>query len=114
VKKPRLPKKFDEVGNMNDSADYMLLSGSANRAKSWSCEHCANWIDLKKKEICKKCYWAYPDSYDHVAMRQARRTDIIWTGTEISGYDRLKARTLELQKELPAYIKELIEKHLEG
>jgi len=27
--------------------------------------------------------------------------------------DKLKERTLELQKHLPAYIKELIEKHLE-
>jgi hypothetical protein len=29
---------FDE----NDIASYMLLDGSCNRAKSWSCEHCRN------------------------------------------------------------------------
>jgi len=103
----------DKSAQMNKAKDFMLLSGSANRAKSWSCEHCANWIDLKDSDICRKCYWAYPDSYNHVAMRQARRTDIMWTGTEVSIYDRLKERTLELQKDLPAYIKELIEKHLE-
>ncbi len=103
----------DNAASMNDPADYMLLSGSANRAKSWSCEHCVNWNDLKDKSICKKCYWAYPDSYDHVAMRQARRTDILWSGDEISVYDRLKARTLELQKNLPTYIKEIIRQHLE-
>lgn len=33
----------DDADNMYDPGDYMLLSGSANRAKSWSCEHCANW-----------------------------------------------------------------------
>lgn len=27
--------------------DYMLLCGSANRAKSWSCEHCVNWLERK-------------------------------------------------------------------
>ena len=25
--------------------DYMLLCGSANRAKSWSCQHCVNWVE---------------------------------------------------------------------
>ena len=27
--------------------DFMLLSTSANRAKSWSCEHCENWNNEK-------------------------------------------------------------------
>lgn len=103
----------DSASAKNTPKDYMLLSGSANRAKSWSCEHCANWLDLKDSSICRKCYWAYPDSYEHVAMRQARRVDILWTGEEISVYDRLKQRTDELQKNLPAYIKELIATHLE-
>jgi len=46
-------------------------------------------------------------------MRQVRRVDIIWSGDEISIYERLKEKTLELQKELPTYIKEIVEKHLE-
>jgi len=103
----------DDADNMNNPDDYMLLSGSANRAKSWSCEHCANWLDLKDKRVCKKCYWAYPDSYEHVAMRQTRRADILWLGAEVSVYDKLRERTMELQQHLPAYIKALIEKHLE-
>lgn len=45
-------------------------------------------------------------------MRQARRTDIMWTGDEISVYERLKKRTLELQKDIPGYIKEIVEKHV--
>jgi DNA adenine methylase len=57
--------------------------------------------------------YRYPDSYEHVAMRQIRRADILWSGAEVSVYDKLKERTLELQKHLPAYIKELVEKHLE-
>lgn len=45
-------------------------------------------------------------------MRQARRVDIMWTGEEISVYDRLKKRTIELQKNIPEYIKEIIERHI--
>jgi uncharacterized NAD(P)/FAD-binding protein YdhS len=51
---------------------------------------------------------------NHVAMRQTRRADILWSGeNEVSVYDRLRTRTQELQKNLPAFIKELVEKHLE-
>jgi hypothetical protein len=92
--------------------DYMLLCGSANRAKSWSCEHCVNWLELKKPDICRACYWAYPDNYSHVAMRDARRADIMWTGAEVESYERLKRRTLQLQKDVPSFVKEIIERHL--
>lgn len=102
----------DAPGNMDDPSFYMLLCGSANRAKSWSCEHCVNWQEMKKPEICRRCYWAYPDDYDHIAMRQIRRVDIMWSGDEVSVYDRLKKRTMELQKDIPKFIKEIIEKHL--
>lgn len=98
--------------DMGDPSNYMLLSGSANRAKSWSCEHCANWRDLRDPAICRRCYWAYPEDYDHVAMRQARRADILWTGDEVAIYDRLKKRTEELQKDIPAFIKEIVERHV--
>ena len=102
----------DDEEKLYDPDTYMLLSASANRAKSWSCEHCANWQELKEPEICRKCYWAYPEEYDHVAMRPIRRADIMWSGGEVSIYDRLKERTLELQRDLPEYVKCLIERHL--
>jgi hypothetical protein len=51
---------FEVLGDVQGSVasvdDYMLLCGSANRAKSWSCEHCVNWLELKKVEICRNCY----------------------------------------------------------
>jgi hypothetical protein len=102
----------DDETKMENTNSYMLLCGSANRAKSWSCEHCVNWQEMKKPEICRRCYWAYPEDYDHIAMRQARRVDIMWSGDEVSVYDRLKRRTMELQKDIPKYIKEIIEKNL--
>jgi hypothetical protein len=109
---------FEVAGDVRDVAtnpgDYMLLCGSANRAKSWSCEHCVNWLELRKPEICHDCYWANPDNYTHVAMQAVRRADIIWSGPEIETYERLKKRTAELQKNIPAYVKELVEAHLKS
>lgn len=112
----RIP--FEVLGDVPNAEqktkDFMLLCGSANRAKSWSCEHCVNWLELKKPEICRGCYWAFPENYTHVAMREARRADIMWTGEEIKTYDQLKKRTAELQKNIPGYVKEIIEAHLKG
>ena len=109
---------FEVAGDVRALAtkpeDYMLLCGSANRAKSWSCEHCVNWLELRKPEICRECYWAYPDNYTHVAMQAVRRADILWSGPEIETYDRLKKRTAELQKNIPAYVKEIVETHLKS
>jgi hypothetical protein len=60
----------------------------------------------------RTCDWAFPDNYGHVAMREARRADIRWTGAEVESYERLKKRTLELQKNIPGYVKEIVEQHL--
>lgn len=92
--------------------DFMLLCGSANRAKSWSCEHCANWLEQKAPKICRSCYWAYPEDYTHIAMCPARRLDIMWTGNEVAVYDRLKKKTEKLQQDMPAYVKRIIERNL--
>jgi hypothetical protein len=102
----------DDPNNMNNPEEYMLLCGSANRAKSWSCEHCVNWIEIKKIDICRNCYWAFPEHYNHIAMQPVRRVDIMWSGEEIEVYERLRERTRELQKDIPSYIKELIKKYL--
>lgn len=102
----------DNASKDQDPNNYMLLCGSANRAKSWSCEHCANWLEQKDAKICRSCYWAFPDDYTHIAMRAARRMDIMWTGPEVELYDRLKKKTEELQQAMPAYVKKIIEKNL--
>jgi hypothetical protein len=90
----------------------MLLSGSANRAKSWSCEHCENWNNSKERTICLSCYWAYPENYTHIAMRQLRRLDLVWQGDEIAIYEQLKAEASSLEKEIPAFVKEILEKEI--
>ena len=53
-----------------------------------------------------------PENYTHIAMRPVRRLDIMWTGDDVEVYDRLKKKTEELQQEMPAYVKKIIEKNL--
>ncbi|MBW4583450.1 MAG: helix-turn-helix domain-containing protein [Tildeniella nuda ZEHNDER 1965/U140] len=91
---------------------FMLLCGSANRAKSWSCEHCENWNHLKEKSICLSCYWAYPENYTYIAMRQVRRIDLMWEGDEIEIYEQLKQRATSLEKEVREFIKEIVEREI--
>jgi hypothetical protein len=91
---------------------FMLLCGSANRAKSWSCEHCENWKSLRQREICLSCYWAFPENYTHVAMNQVRRIDLIWQGEETSQYERLKEEASVRGQKIPDFIKAIIERAL--
>ncbi len=92
--------------------DFMLLCGSANRAKSWSCEHCDNWKSIKDKNICLSCYWAFPENYQHVAMRQIRRIDLIWQGEEVAQYDKLKSDAAKTGLEIPLFVKNVLAKAL--
>jgi hypothetical protein len=70
--------------------DYMLLDASSQRAKSWSCENCEN-MKLRQIEICKGCYWAFPERYTHIALQQFRRTDIVWQESDVEVHDAIKA-----------------------
>jgi hypothetical protein len=68
---------------------YMLLDASAQRAKSWSCESCENFRSIKVVSTCQGCFWAYPESYSHVALRQERRLDVVWSGPEVASFEVL-------------------------
>nr|WP_317108680.1 HNH endonuclease [Chroococcidiopsis sp. SAG 2025] len=107
----RIPFEIDGEPELSPE-HFMLLCGSANRAKSWSCEHCENWSIIKDKSICLSCYWAYPESYTHIAMQQVRRIDIMWQEEEIDLYENLKHQATELNKEIPEFIKEIIEREI--
>jgi hypothetical protein len=110
----RIPYEIagDAPSNDRNLDDYMLLCGSANRAKSWSCEHCKNWIEYKSEEICQTCYWAYPENYAHIAMRSIRRIDIIWSDREVEIYERLKSAAEKQEKDTQEYIKEVLTKSI--
>jgi hypothetical protein len=102
----------DGKGGTLDPDEFMLLCGSANRAKSWSCEQCENWTAIKDRKICLSCYWAYPENYSHIAMRQIRRLDLIWEGEDVSSYDRLKEDAALCGATLPEFVKEIIRRHI--
>lgn len=106
-----------EVSGDDSSTDpnpdnYMLLCASANRAKSWSCENCLNWKEIKDPKICARCYWAYPDNYDHVAMKPIRRLDVMWVEKETKDYDKLQKQAKKAGREMPSYVKEILRKIL--
>ncbi|MCC6414315.1 MAG: HNH endonuclease [Opitutaceae bacterium] len=89
--------------------DFMLLSSSANRAKSWSCEHCDNWRSIKQRELCLSCYWAYPENYTHVALKKLRRVDLLWQGDETRRYDQLIQDAAKAKLSLPDFIKKQLQ-----
>lgn len=107
----RVPFEVDGEPELQPE-NFMLLCGSANRAKSWSCEHCQNWNNFKDKSICLSCYWAYPESYSHIAMRQVRRIDLLWQGNEVEIYEILKQQAKLLNKEISELVKEIIERQI--
>jgi len=91
-----------------DTASYMLLCASCNRAKSWSCEQCPNWVK-KEKDVCANCYWADPVSYLHIATKDVRRTDILWEGSdEARLYDKITESAAHSQQSVQTHIKALI------
>lgn len=101
-----------EIGGEHDEKDidyYMLLSPSANRAKSWTCEHCDNW-EKKDSSFCLRCFWAHPENYDHIAGKYERIISLVFTGDEIEDYYKL----IELsgKEKAQEVIKQIIHKHL--
>ena len=88
--------------------DFMLLCGSCNRAKSWSCEHCDNWTIEKKPALCMQCYWGNPTNYNHITLKEIRRLDLHWTGEEVKYYDAIKIIADKNKIELPDFIKKVI------
>lgn len=88
---------------------FMLLCPSANRAKSWTCEHCENW-QKKDAEFCLRCFWAHPEKYEHVAGKVIRQIVISFSGDEIEDYEKL----IRLSGESTAQetVKRILHEHL--
>lgn len=84
----RIPYEIGGEQDENEIDCYMLLSPSANRAKSWTCEHCINW-SIKNIEFCEHCFWAHPENYTHIAGEEGRQIVITFTGNEIEDYNKL-------------------------
>jgi hypothetical protein len=103
-----------EVGGAERHTEhFMLLCASCNRAKSWSCEHCANWSKDRRVEVCQACYWASPDAYKHIALMKIRRLDLVWTDEEVRLYETLEKKALSAKVPLPSYVKAVLARHVE-
>ena len=98
----------DNVAEQGKQASFMLICGSCQRAKSWTCEHCENWKVIKDRDICVVCYWGSPESYTHLAMQSVRREILAWTGDEVKIHDRLRKAALRAKMPLPEYIKNIL------
>jgi hypothetical protein len=94
--------------------EYMLLCGSCNRAKSWSCEHCPNWKETRDQYVCESCYWADPECYEHIGLRRIRRLDIIWDEHEIKLYEELLQKAQVDHKSMSDYVKRVLKTYLES
>lgn len=106
----RIP--YEIGGEQTEDIDcYMLLSPSANRAKSWTCEHCPNW-EMKDVAFCEHCFWARPEDYSHIAGEQQRVIMIAFTGDEVEDYNQLIKLVGKEQAENA--IKQLIKNYIEG
>lgn len=84
----RVPYEIGGEHQENNIDYFMLLSPSANRTKSWTCEHCKNWT-LKDTDFCMRCFWAYPEDYDHIAGKYGRVVCIFFSNSEIEDYHKL-------------------------
>jgi hypothetical protein len=104
----------DGVTATLDVKDYMLVCGSCNRAKSWSCEHCPNGLVGKDPKVCAACYWANPLKYTHVATQDIRRLDLVWTGEEVPDYDAAKAKAGPEDQAMPRFVKDAVRRALRG
>lgn len=88
----RVPYEVMGERKEEGASSYQVLCGSCNRKKSWVCEHCENWLKLKKPRICRSCYWANSNNYRHIAMNAERRVELVWSGDETASYEKLRER----------------------
>ncbi len=98
-----------------DAQDFMLVCGSCNRAKSWSCEHCKNWTTIKQAMLCEDCMWASPTSYSHIALEERRSLTVTWVGAdEAVTYDTLTEEAKASGIDLSDYVKDRLREMAEG
>ena len=105
----RIPYEIGGEQDTNNLDCFMLLSPSANRAKSWTCEHCENW-SAKDQSVCARCFWAFPEDYDHVAGQAVKTVSILFSGDETEDYYRLVK--LSGAEPLQATIKKILRDYL--
>lgn len=103
-----------DIEGDRDPSDFMLLSKSMQRSKSWDCEHCPNLLNMFDVETCKNCYWAYPEKYTHVAMKIIRSLTVTWEGVEAVEYDRLEEVCQKKGETVQDFLKKIVKERFRG
>jgi len=98
----------DNTSDEHQPENFMLVCGTCQRKKSWSCEHCTNWNEDKNLDTCNHCFWANPESYTHLAGKEQRRTEIIWSDEEVSNYDQLLEKSKKMNISITDLIKSIL------
>jgi hypothetical protein len=96
----------ESLGGKPDT--YLVLDGSCNRRKSWTCEHCENFAGLRQVNLCQTCYWANPTEHSHVALQPIRRLDVVWQKDEAVAFDAFIRECKREGKDPIAKLKEFI------
>jgi 5-methylcytosine-specific restriction endonuclease McrA len=105
----RVPYQVAGESLKDSEAPYMALDGSCNRRKSWTCEHCKNFTEIRKVKICQQCYWANPQEHKHVAMMPIRRAEIVWEGDDCTAFDKFESKCKRDGMTLADGLKKLIQ-----
>jgi hypothetical protein len=92
--------------------NYFLLCGSCNRSKSLSCDTCKNYKEIKDPNVCKSCYWASPEKYNHIAMKKEGRIELVFTEELMETYNKIKSASETAKTNICKFVIELLKKSL--
>lgn len=99
----------DSAADERVPAAFMLVCGTCQRKKSWSCEQCDNWKVTKALDVCQSCYWASPENYTHLAGKRIRRAEIVWSDDEVEIFDKLSQTAGDKGLSIQEVIKRLVQ-----
>lgn len=78
----KIPRKIagDDLLVEEGPLAFQACCYSCNNRKQQACRKCPNQVELKNPDNCRRCYWASPEDYDHVAMVEEMRADLVARG----------------------------------
>lgn len=106
----RIPYEIGGEALAHEKEPFQVLCGSCNRKKSWDCERCRNRLEICNPDTCRSCYWAGANTYTHVAMQEQRRADVVWIGTEVKDFERIRTDARRHGRSVPEQIKDALKR----
>lgn len=101
-----------DAASLEDLGAYMLVCGSCNSSKAWSCEHCPNGITDKDAAVCQTCMWGSPEGYEHIATEQRRSLTIAWQDSAVQDFAKLQAAAAAAGQQPADYARDLLRRSL--